>query len=306
MADVYLARLVGEAGFSKRIALKVLRPELARDPLAVSYFLDEARLQAQVDHPNIVQIADLGHRGHEYFIAMEHVDGVDLGRIVDVHSLARRRVPVAIAVGIARQLCAGLHAAHVATDAAGAPLGLVHRDVKSANVLVASSGIVKLGDFGIAKARQRVRKTLEGQVLGTVEYMAPEQRTGASVDARADQYGIAAVAYELLSGEIINLDVARRMHLGAEGWPHLPPLMHSRPDVPAELDACLFRALSFQPAQRFASCAELDDALEAIAQRHGLAADLRAVAAWFAEVEPLWRDEPAPSATGTRPRVAKS
>jgi hypothetical protein len=304
MADVYLARLVGEAGFAKRVALKLLRPEFARDALAVDYFLDEARLQAQVDHPNIVQIADLGRCGNEFFIAMEWVDGVDLARIVDAHSLARQPVPVPIAVAIARQICAGLHAAHIATDASGAPLGLVHRDVKSANVLVSGNGVAKLGDFGIAKARERVRKTQVGEVIGTVEYMAPEQRTGGAVDARADQYGVAAIAYELLSGETINLDLARLAHLGSAGWPHLPPLRERRNDVPAQLDACLFRALSFRPEDRFESCAALQDALEAVAHGNGIFVDLRAIADWFKERESLWATaETMSSNGGTRRRL---
>ena len=295
MAEVHLATLKGEAGFSKNIALKVLLPEHALDPVAIDHFLDEARLASQLTHPNIVQISDLGKAGEDYFIAMEYVEGADLARIQQGYEAHGVKLPLAICVAVLRQICSGLHAAHVAADADGQPLGIVHRDVKSANVFVSSSGIVKVGDFGIAKAREgaRVRQTVLGEVKGTAEYMAPEQRAGEAVDARADQYGVGAIAYELLAGELINLDLARLAHLGRVGWPHLTPLTELRPEIPPALADCIMKSLSYEPDDRYASCEQFLDALELVGRAHDLLVDQRDVAQWLKENARYWQ---APSA----------
>jgi tRNA A-37 threonylcarbamoyl transferase component Bud32 len=287
MADVYLAKATGEAGFEKRFALKVLNAASSADPVAVEHFLDEARLAANLAHPNVVQIADLGRAGDAYFIAMEFVDGSDLERLLDDCRQRREWVPTAIALNLLGQICTGLHAAHQAHTVDGRPLGIVHRDVKSANVFVAKNGVVKIGDFGIAKAQETVRKTQVGIVKGTAEYMAPEQRVGGEVDARADQYAVGAIAYEIFSGQLINLDLAKLAHLGARGWPHLTPLPQLRPDLPPELGDVVFKALSYSRADRYASCEALAEAFGAIAQKHGLTVGERGVVQWLAERLPL-------------------
>ena len=282
MADVYLARATGEAGFARRIALKVLQPHMARRPEAVNYFLNEARLAARLTHPCIVQVYDLGRDGADYFIAMEYVDGADLDRVLRSIRTRGGEVPAAIALAILRRVCDGLHAAHVARADDGTPLHIIHRDVKSANVLLSSDGAVKVGDFGIARAATGARTTSVGQTRGTVEVMAPEQRAGQEVDARADVYGVAALGYELLSGEPVNLDLAILLQRGLEGWPHLPPLSALRPDLPAELDAVILGALAFEAADRPPTCAALEEQLAAIVTRHGLVASDKDLAAWFA------------------------
>jgi tRNA A-37 threonylcarbamoyl transferase component Bud32 len=256
MADVYLARSTGEAGFSKKIALKTLQPAFARQPLVVEHFLDEARLASQLDHPNIVQIIDLGRADDEYFIAMEFVDGADLARLIEIAHRHDRLVPLAVALAILRRICDGLQAAHTARAADGAPLGLVHRDVKCGNVYVARNGVVKIGDFGIAKAHHesQVSRTEIGLVKGTPGYMAPEHRLGQPLDGRADLYGVGAIAYELLAGVPVNLDFVVLAQKGIEGWPHLPPLSRFRNDVSPELQAVVFRALAYGAADRFADC----------------------------------------------------
>ena len=134
MAEVYLAKATGEAGFEKRIALKVLNPQQAADPAAVEHFLDEARLAANLTHPNVVQISDLGKADDAYFIAMEFVDGSDLSHLLDDCRARKERVPTPIALHLVRQICAGLHAAHTAHTVDGKPLGIVHRDVKSGKI----------------------------------------------------------------------------------------------------------------------------------------------------------------------------
>ncbi|HWM89029.1 MAG TPA: protein kinase [Kofleriaceae bacterium] len=285
MADIYLARSEGEAGFERLVALKVIQDEMASNPKFVSHFLDEARLVSILNHPNIVAITDLGKADDKYVIAMEFVDGADLERLI--HSVAARRalVPVRVALAIVRRICEGLHFAHSALDGQGQPLHLVHRDVKSANVFVSRSGAVKVGDFGIAKiaSSMRTARTEIGEVKGTAAYMAPEHRIGGEVDRRADLYAVGAICYELLTGQVINLDLAMLAHLGREGWPHLAPPSGVRPELPRELDGVVFRAMAFEREDRFASCEELELALAAIVERYALSANDRAIAQWIAE-----------------------
>jgi serine/threonine-protein kinase len=227
-----------------------------------------------------VQIQDLGKIGADYVIVMEFVEGVDLERLLMAARAAGRQVPLPVALGILRRVCDGLTAAHSAVAADGTPLNIVHRDVKSANVLVSKQGAVKVVDFGIAKAAQQAHLTVAGETKGTPSMMAPEQRVGEVVDVRADVYSVAAVGYELVAGVGVNLDLAALAHLGIEKWPHLAPASQLRPGVPAELDGVLLGAMSFAREQRPADCAVFEAACEEIAQRHGLVASDKDIARW--------------------------
>jgi len=286
MAEVYLARSTGEAGFAKLVALKVLLPDFASQAQVVDNFLDEARLAAQLYHPNIVQTVDLGRAGDHYFMAMEYIDGTDLLRLIGLSEARRKPVPLPVALAILRGICAGLQAAHEACQPDGQPLDLVHRDVKSANVFVSRNGVVKVGDFGIAKAHHAgwVRRTENGLVKGTPGYMAPEQRLGQAIDGRADLYGVGAIAYELLTGQPVNLDLALLAAKGKEGWPHLPPIGSIRRDVPAELEAIVMRTLAFDREDRIPSCAALEQAFEAVAVANPPVAGDKAIARWIDDV----------------------
>jgi hypothetical protein len=281
MAEVYLARIVGEAGFAKDVALKIMHKSLAGVPEVVDHFLDEARLATRLNHPNIVQIIDLGKQGDDYYIAMEFVDGYDLDFLLDGCQRRGVAVPARIALAIARKICDGLHAAHTATAADGNPMDLVHRDVKAENVLISRKGEVKVADFGIAKANQRTRQTQLGVVKGTAAYMAPEHRAGKPVDRRADVYGVGAILYEMLAGYQVNLDLEALAHLGVEGWPHLRPLTQVRSDLPPGIDDLVFQALRYQRDERYASCAAFEDAIDAFATRHGVVASDKAVLQWL-------------------------
>jgi serine/threonine-protein kinase len=285
MAEVFLARVTGEAGFEKLVALKVLHKVFAAEANVVEHFLDEARLASRLTHPNIVQIADLGKAGDEYFIAMEYIEGADLELLLDRCREQGRPVELRVALHILRKICDGLHAAHTASGADGKPLDLVHRDVKSANMFVARNGVVKIGDFGIAKANvARVNKTEIGTVKGTAEYMAPEHRIGQPIDKRADLYAVGAIAYEILSGQPINLDLAVLADKGKAGWPHLPKLTTVRPELPAALDDIVFRALAYEKEARYSSCLELEEAFEAVANQAGAVGSDKLVAQWVETV----------------------
>jgi hypothetical protein len=295
VAEVYLARARGEAGFEKLVALKVLQQSLARQPMVVDNFLDEARLAARLNHPNVVQILELGRADDEYFIAMEYVEGADLARLIETSRRHGEHVSLGVALMILRRICDGLHAAHTATAADGQALRLVHRDVKSANVFVARNGSVKVGDFGIATASQtaRVSRTEIGLLKGTPGYMAPEHRMGHPVDARADLYGVGAIAYELLAGTPVNLDLAMLVHRGREGWPHLAPLSSVRSDIPPDLEATILKALAYERDDRHPDCAALEHALEAIARRYAPGATEKLVAQWIESTLALEVEAPA-------------
>jgi hypothetical protein len=280
MADVYLARARGEAGFEKTVAVKVMHPHLARIPRAVEHFLDEARLAARITHPNVVAIQDLGKIGNDYVIVMEYVEGVDLERLLASARAGGRAVPLDVGLGILCRICDGLNAAHKAIAPDGTPLSIVHRDVKAANVLVSRQGTVKVVDFGIAKAAQQGHMTLAGETKGTPSYMAPEQRVGEAVDVRADVYSVAAVGYEILSGQAVNLDLAALAHLGVDNWPHLPPSSSLRAQQPPELDGILLRAMSFERDKRPADCAAFEAMIEAVMKQYALTASDKDIARW--------------------------
>jgi serine/threonine-protein kinase len=293
MADVYLARARGEAGFEKLVAIKVMHPHLARNDRAVEHFLDEAKLAAQIHHPNVVAIQDLGKIGSDYVIVMEHVDGVDLERLLASARQATRQVPLNVGLGILCRICDGLNAAHTAVTSDGTALNIIHRDVKSANVLVSRQGIVKVVDFGIAKAAKQSHMTMAGETKGTPSMMAPEQRVGEQVDVRADVYSVSAVGYELLTGHGVNLDLAALAHLGIENWPHLPLPSSLRSGLPAELDELLLVAMSFDRERRPASCAQFESKFEAIMKRHNLTASDKDIARWMESELALLHGAPA-------------
>jgi serine/threonine-protein kinase len=280
MADVYLAQAKGDGGFEKLVAIKVMHGHLARTQRAVDHFLDEARLAARIHHPNVVAIQDLGKIGSDYVIVMEYVDGVDLERLLTSARQGERLVPVAVGLAILCRICDGLDAAHRATAPDGSPLGIVHRDVKSANVLVSRQGIVKVVDFGIAKAATQVHQTIAGETKGTPSMMAPEQRVGEKVDVRADVYSAAAVGYEIVTGHGVNLDLAALAHLGIENWPHLPLPSSLRAELPPELDNVLLHAMAFERDRRPADCAVFEEQCEAVMKRHQLTTSDKEIARW--------------------------
>jgi len=299
MADVYLAQATGEAGFEKLVALKVMHPHLARNQRAVDHFLDEARLAARVHHPNVVGIQDLGKVGNDYVIAMEYIEGVDLDKLLAAARAAQKPVPVNVGLGILCKICDGLNAAHTAVAPDGTQMNIIHRDVKSANVLVSRQGAVKVVDFGIAKAATQSHLTVAGETKGTPSMMAPEQRVGEQVDVRADVYSVAAVAFELLTNNAVNLDLAALAHLGVENWPHLPAPTSLRPELPPELDSMLLTAMSFDRTRRPPSCSALEDMLEGVMKRYGMTCSDKEIARWVDSELSRFPSDQLPASTGS-------
>ncbi|TMA14071.1 MAG: serine/threonine protein kinase [Deltaproteobacteria bacterium] len=264
MAEVYLARQAGAAGFEKLVCLKRILPHLARDRQFVGMFLNEARLAARLDHPNIVSIFDLGEANGNYFIAMEFIDGPSLRAVAKRAHERGERLPIAEVVKIVSMAAGGLHYAHDLAGPDGKPLGLVHRDISPDNILVHRNGMAKVVDFGIAKAANSSGMTRTGTLKGKVAYMPPEQLRGDALDRRADVFALGVVLYEMLGGKRPWEGDSEVSLIGRIMTEDPQPLSVLRPEAPAGLVAVLERALARDRDARYASCHDLQADLDAL------------------------------------------
>ena len=263
MGEVYLGVQLGLGSFQKPLVLKLMLPHLSEDPSSVQMFLDEAHLAAQMNHPNVVQVFDVGVQDGRYFIAMELVRGVSLSSLVRALSQHGRQVSGAMLAHVARGLCAGLEHAHTLIGRDGRALGVVHRDVTPQNVLISASGEVKLVDFGIAKARDSQNRTAPGIVKGKFEYLAPEQLQSGAVDCRADLYGAGVTLFQLAT---LNSPFRRdtdALTFWAASHEPLPSLALARPDLPLTLVSAIERAAAKDLNARFTSAQAMAAALPA-------------------------------------------
>ena len=277
MAEAWLARQDGPGGFSKRVVIKKILPHLAGDHDFVDMFLQEARLAAGLNHPNVVQIFDLGEVDGVFFLVMEYVEGKSL-RWIQQRARGSARgppddVPGCLGIGFVAAVlagaCAGLHHAHELRSPGGERLGLVHRDVAPDNLLVSYDGIPKVIDFGIAKARgEHDNTTRSGLVKGKSGYMSPEQVRGFPLDCRSDVYSIGVVLFELLSGRRpftgSAVDVMR-----AIATVPAPALEGVRPGLPPAVGVLVARCLAKDPAQRPQSAGEVEQELVTLARAEG-------------------------------------
>ena len=197
MAEIYLARMTGLAGFAKHVVVKRILPSFAKDAEFVRMFLNEARYAATLDHPNISHVYDFGQEGGLYYYAMEYLHGDDCRALLRELAQQRRKMPLAHALTLVVGAATGCHFAHELVGDDGKPLGLVHRDVSPSNVVITYAGAIKLVDFGIAKATQREDATAAGVTKGKLAYMAPEQCRAEPLDRRVDVYALGVLLYEL-------------------------------------------------------------------------------------------------------------
>jgi len=270
MADVLLARTVGIEGFSRHVVIKRIRADQARDPGHIAMFLDEARLAASLHHANIVQVTDVGQEDGEYFFAMEYVHGEDARALLSQLHARKQHAPLAHVIAIVAAAAAGLHHAHEQRGPDREPLGVVHRDVSPANILLGRDGGVRVVDFGIAKSAGRTTETRTGTLKGKVAYMSPEQCLGEPLDRRSDIFSLGIVLYELVT--------ARRLFKGENDYVTMSaivagvitPAAQVRPDLPEGLAAIIDKALAAKPADRYQTADELRLALEGLARDLGL------------------------------------
>jgi serine/threonine protein kinase len=264
MADVYLARHVQ---LDRRVAIKVLSHTRSGDPEARALFLDEARLLALFDHPNLATVYEVDIVGGMHYLAMEYVHGADLRELLAAALRADRAIPYDVALAIVTAAATGLDHAHRRSGPDGAPLHLVHRDVSLSNIMLGHDGSVKVIDFGIASAATSTVHTAPGVVRGKASYMSPEQCLGDPVDCRTDVFALGIVLYELTTGHRCfpgNNDFERMLAV-VRGEYVLPRQLV--PDYPEELEAVVRRALEIEPAARFQSAKELVDAIALVAAK---------------------------------------
>lgn len=262
MGIVYEANQYGARDFVKRVAIKVIREQYARQESFLQNFIGEARLVADLIHTNIVQTYHLGEAGGVCFMAMELIRGVNLEQFMAELAKSRQALPPELAVFIASRVARGLAYAHAKTDAAGHPLGIVHRDVSPKNIMLAFEGDVKLTDFGIAKARGFLRHQ-EGEVIaGKADYMSPEQADFQVTDRRADLFSTGVVLSHLLLGRnIFKADTSANSLERIRTLP-IPDFRQLNPAISERLHGILQRALARKLEERYAVADELLHDLE--------------------------------------------
>ena len=257
MAEIFLARQAGLEGFEKTIVIKRIRPHLSKQSNFVKMFLNEAKLAAQLNHPNIVQIYDLGKIGESYFIAMEYIFGRDMRRIIPKADALGIPFPMVYALKIASSVCEGLYYAHARTDMYGNALNIVHRGVTPENIFVSFDGTVKVLDFGIAKAANQIEQTRAGEIKGKLSYMSPEQCMGKPLDNRSDIFSLGVVLYEWLTGFKLftgDSEVAILKSI-TEGKIYAPS--YFKADIPEGVEAILMKALEKDREKRYQTAWEM-------------------------------------------------
>jgi serine/threonine protein kinase len=270
MAEIYLARMTGAGGFEKNVVLKRILPQLAEDDELYRMFVDEARIAATLQHPNIVQVYDCGETDGEFFIAMEFLDGADLQTIRGTLAQRKKGLPLIHTIHVASAVAAGLHYAHEKTDLEGNPLYIVHRDVTPANILLTRDGGIKLVDFGIAKAANRLTRTSYGTLKGKIAYMSPEQVQGEDIDRRSDIYSLGILLYEMTTGRRLYQGKAEYAVLKEIVEQPIPPPTSIHERFPKDLEEIILRSLSKDPATRYQTARAFGQALEGFARSRQL------------------------------------
>ncbi|HEX9103674.1 MAG TPA: serine/threonine-protein kinase, partial [Polyangia bacterium] len=294
MAEVFRAVYQGAAGFEKQVAVKRILPVFDGTREFVAMFVDEARIASSLTHVNIVQVSDFGELDGSYYLAMELVDGVDLGRLREAASRRGLRIPVPIVAYIVAEAARGLAYAHEKRGGDGAPLGIVHRDVSPQNVLVSYAGEVKIADFGIAKATGKLHKTESGAVMGKIRYMSPEQINGEPLDGRSDVFALGTIFWELLVGAALwNGD---NPGLVSDQVRHakVDPPSRRGADVPPELDRICLKALARARDARHERAADLARELSTFVSERAPGLTREDVGALVGELVPRELEPPPP------------
>ncbi len=263
MATVHLGRLVGPVGFARTVAIKRLHPQYARDPEFASMFLDEARLAARIQHPNVVPTIDVIATEGELLLVMEYVRGEALGRLVRAAGQRGGPIPPRIVTAIMVGALNGLHAAHQAADESGRLLGIVHRDVSPQNIIVGIDGVARVLDFGVAKAEDRVQVTKDQKLKGKLLYMSPEQLDSGEIDCRTDIYAMGIVLFEALTGQRMfpgEREAAQLLKI-TQGETRVPSAIHA--DL-AAFDDVVRKSTAKNPSERYATARDMSRALEAV------------------------------------------
>jgi serine/threonine-protein kinase len=262
MATVYVGQVSGMAGFEKIVAVKIIHPHLVRERLFVEMFLDEAKLAAQILHPNVAAIQEVGEEDGILFMVGELVPGESLKSLIRRAVDRGTRLSHPMAAYIAAAVCSGLQAAHDLQDGDGNPLNLVHRDISPQNVLIGYNGFVKLIDFGVAQAKGRLSHTEAGTIKGKMGYLSPEQLQGKTLDGRSDLFSLGVVLYQMITGKHpfpgqTSLERLNRISAGEFKPPH-----ELEPGVSPELEQIVMNALTVRREDRFPSASAMAETLK--------------------------------------------
>ena len=263
MASVYLARIDTSVGFGKWVALKIIHPNIAADDRFVAMFLDEARLAAQLDHPNLCSVFDFGEEDGTYYIAMEYLHGETLGAVARRAWATQGSLPLEFCVRVLADAARGLHAAHEMRDVDGSLAGVVHRDVSPENVFVTYTGSSKIVDFGVARSKlQEHDRTATGELKGKLAYMSPEQLHERNVDRRTDVWALGVVLWEVTVGRRLFRRQTDAQTVFAISRDPITRPSRLREDYPPSLEAIVMRALERDKERRYSTALELSRALE--------------------------------------------
>ena len=288
MGTVYEAEQYGAEGFIKTVVIKAILPKYSSNAEFVEMFIGEAKLVADLVHQNIVQIYQLGRYDKGFYIAMEYIDGIDLAQFIYRHNMNKKPMPVDLATFIVSRICRGLEYAHNKRDENGELLGIVHRDIAPKNIMITNEGECKLTDFGVAKATHHI-VLKEGEFLvGSFEYMSPEQASYEATDGRSDLYSLGLVFYELLTGvRVLDYDIDDDEKLLAKiREADIPDPRQYRGDIPEETVKILMKTLSKSPEDRYQKAGDLGYALEYQMYSKGYGPTIVALSRYVAEIFP--------------------
>lgn len=264
MAELFKAKLIGIKGFEKTLAVKRILPEFSEDDEFIQMFVDEARISSHLHHPNIVQVFDFGAVDRAYYIAMEFIDGPNLKHLLQRVLKAKGRFPRNVAIYVISEISKALDYAHHVRIEGAAVLNLVHRDVSPQNILASRTGLIKITDFGIAKAEIKLSQTQPGKIQGKFSYMSPEQSAGKDIDHRSDIFSLGIIAYEILSGIKLYGAEDTRQRYKEVREANIPRLGALVPDLPAQLESLVMRMLAKDPNDRPQTCAEVTKELSEV------------------------------------------
>ncbi|MBM4380268.1 MAG: serine/threonine protein kinase, partial [Deltaproteobacteria bacterium] len=281
MAEVWRGKAFGADGTDRILAIKRILPNIAEDEEFITMFIDEAKISVQLTHDNICQLHDLGNIGGSYFIAMEYIPGKDLRAIFDKCKKSNELPPVPLVCHAVARMSAGLDHAHRKKDLQGNDLNIVHRDISPQNCLVSYDGLVKVIDFGIAKAANKASRTQAGILKGKFGYMAPEQILGGDIDRRADVFAIGVVLWEMLTTQRLFVGDSDFAVLEKVRKADVPPPSKHNPHVPPELDRIALKALARDLNNRYQYASELERDLEAFLSSTGSVFGTKEMAAFM-------------------------
>ncbi|WIG94098.1 serine/threonine-protein kinase [Myxococcus sp. SDU36] len=265
MAELFLGFTSGPGGFRKYVVIKRVLPDARDNAQFERMFLDEARITAAFNHPNIAQVFDLGREDDGLYLAMEFIAGQNLNQITGACLRRHEQLPLGFTLSVARDVCMALHYAHTYTAPSGAPSPVIHRDVAQKNIMVTYDGVVKLLDFGIAKAKDSLERTNVGTVKGTTGYMSPEQVRGETLDGRSDLFAVGVMLHELITGARLFAGQNERDEMMKILEEPVPWPSHVAPHVPEEVSKVVMRALERSREKRFATGRDMARAIEAAA-----------------------------------------